>query len=108
MGMFNPYGSLRNIVSIRIRAHRYKTMPPHGYQFHHLRTHQGIWLRGSRGVNLVRSETTFNAGATTAQGFGVITQDTQPVFAARLGFLGVDFGPLAVYLSVKRTLPITT
>jgi predicted porin len=33
-----------------------------------------------------------NPGASTAQGFGVITQETQPVFAARLGFLGVDFG----------------
>lgn len=44
------------------------------------------------GVNLVESETTFNAGATTSQGFGVITQATQPVFGARLGFLGVDFG----------------
>jgi predicted porin len=44
------------------------------------------------GVNLVRSETTFNAGATTAQGFGVISQATQPVFAEGLGFLGVDFG----------------
>ena len=43
-------------------------------------------------MNLVRSETTFNAGATTAQGFGVISQETQPVFGARLGFLGVDFG----------------
>jgi predicted porin len=46
----------------------------------------------SGGVNLVRSETTFNAGATTEQGFGVISQGTQSVFGARLGFLGVDFG----------------
>ena len=44
------------------------------------------------GVNLVQSETTFNAGATTSQGFGVITQVTNPVFGARLGFIGVDFG----------------
>jgi predicted porin len=43
-------------------------------------------------MNLVESETTCNAGATTSQGFGVITQATQPVFGARLGFLGVDFG----------------
>ena len=32
-----------------------------------------------------------NAGATTASGFGVISQETQPVFWARLGFIGVDF-----------------
>ena len=43
-------------------------------------------------MNLVQSETTFNAGATTSQGFGVINQVTQPVFGARLGFFGVDFG----------------
>ena len=45
-------------------------------------------------MNLVQSETTFNAGATTASGFGVINQATQPVFGARLGFIGVDFGAL--------------
>ena len=43
-------------------------------------------------MNLVQSETTLNAGATTASGFGVVQQATQPVFGARLGFLGVDFG----------------
>ena len=41
------------------------------------------------GVNLVQSETTFNAGATTSSGFGVLQQTTQPVFGARLGFFGV-------------------
>ena len=44
------------------------------------------------GVNLVQSETSLNAGATTASGFGVVQQTTQPVFGARLGFIGVDFG----------------
>ena len=92
-GMFNPYGSLRNIVSISDT----------GAQVQDDATRMGInfttfgsikvFGTGEWGVNLVRSETTFNAGATTAQGFGVITQDTQPVFTARLGFLGVDFGP---------------
>ena len=91
--MFNPYGSLRNIVSISDT----------GAQVQDDATRMGInfttfgsikvFGTGEWGVNLVRSETTFNAGATTAQGFGVITQDTQPVFTARLGFLGVDFGP---------------
>ena len=41
------------------------------------------------GVNLVQSETSLNAGATTASGFGVVQQTTQPVFGARLGFFGV-------------------
>ncbi len=43
-------------------------------------------------MNLVQSETTLNAGATTASGFGVVQQTTQPVFGARLGFFGVDSG----------------
>ena len=30
------------------------------------------------GVNLVQSETSLNAGATTASGFGVVQQVTQP------------------------------
>jgi len=91
-GMFNPYASLRNIVSIsdgtavvQDDASRVGI---------NLNTFGAIKVFGTGewGVNLVRSETTFNAGASTAQGFGVITQDTQPVFAARLGFIGVDFG----------------
>ena len=40
----------------------------------------------------MQSETTYNAGATTNSGFGVIQKTTQPVFGARLGFFGVDFG----------------
>jgi len=44
------------------------------------------------GVNLVQSETSLNAGATTASGFGEVQQVTHPVFGARLGFIGVDFG----------------
>jgi predicted porin len=44
------------------------------------------------GVNLVQSETSLNAGATTSSGFGEVEKSTQPVFGARLGFLGVDLG----------------
>jgi len=92
MGMFNPYGSLRNIVSISDDTAQVQDNASRvGIN---LNTFGAIKVFGTAewGVNLVRSETTFNAGASTAEGFGVITQDTQQVFAARLGFLGVDFG----------------
>ena len=45
------------------------------------------------GVNLVRGDRQFNAGATTSSGFLTLdaTQNDQ-VFGARLGYVGVDFG----------------
>ena len=45
------------------------------------------------GVNLVRGDRQFNAGATTSSGFITLdaTQNDQ-VFGARLGYVGVDFG----------------
>src|SRR6185369_1696106 len=91
-GMFNPYGSLRNIVSVSDSGAQVQDNASRmGINFSTFGPIK-VFATGEWGVNMVRSETTFNAGATTAQGFGVITQDTQPVFAARLGFLGVDFG----------------
>jgi len=92
LGMFNPYGSLRNIVSVSDSGAQVQDNASRmGINFSTFGPIK-VFATGEWGVNLVRSETTFNAGATTAQGFGVITQDTQPVFAARLGFLGIDFG----------------
>ena len=44
------------------------------------------------GVNLMRGETQFNAGATTSGGFLTLDQATQPVFGLRLGYVGVDLG----------------
>ena len=91
-GIFNPYASIRNIVSISDTGSQVQDDATRvGINF---TTFGLIKVFGTAewGVNLVESETTFNAGASTEQGFGVITQETQPVFAARLGFLGVDFG----------------
>ena len=46
------------------------------------------------GVNLVRSETQFNLSAAGPENeFGTVSSTTNPVFLARLGFIGVDFGP---------------
>ena len=91
-GMFAPYGSLRTIVSISdSQAEVQDDASRVGINFSTFGPIK-VFATGEWGVNLVRSETTFNAGATTEQGFGVISQDSQSVFAARLGFLGVDLG----------------
>jgi len=91
-GMFNPYGSLRNIVSISDSGAQVQDNASRmGINFSTFGPIK-VFATGEWGVNLVRSETTFNAGASTDQGFGVISQGTQSVFNARLGFLGVDFG----------------
>ena len=91
-GMFNPYGSLRNIVGIDNNAAEVQDDASCvGINFNTFGPIK-VFATAEWGVDLVESETTFNAGATTAQGFGVISQETNPVFGARLGFIGVDFG----------------
>ena len=92
-GVFQPYGSLRTIISIPANgaAEVQDNATRVGINFS---TFGPVKVIGTAewGVNLVQSETTFNAGATTASGFGVVQQATQPVFGARLGFFGVDSG----------------
>jgi predicted porin len=91
-GMFNPYGSLRNIVSISdSQAQVQDNASRVGINFSTFGAIK-VFATGEWGINLVRSENTFNAGATTEQGFGVISKNTGNVFGARLGFLGVDLG----------------
>jgi len=46
------------------------------------------------GVNIVQSETQFNLSAAGPGGFGTFESTTGPVFLARLGFAGLDAGPL--------------
>ena len=49
-GMFNPYGSIRNIVSISDDgAAGTGRCQSRGYQFHHLRADQGVWHGGVGG-----------------------------------------------------------
>ena len=91
-GYFNPYGSLRNIVSITDQGAEVQDDASRvGINF----TTTGpvkLFATTEWGVNLVQSETSLNAGATTASGFGTVNTVTQPVFGARLGFIGVDTG----------------
>ncbi|HVJ27616.1 MAG TPA: hypothetical protein VM493_08725, partial [Vicinamibacterales bacterium] len=44
------------------------------------------------GVNLVQSDTQFNLSASGTGDFGVAETETNRVFTARLGFVGIDFG----------------
>ncbi len=97
-GAFQPYGSFRTIISIPANgeAEVQDNATRVGINF---TTFGPIRVIGTAewGVNLVQSETTFNAGATTESGFGVLQQTTQPVFGARLGYFGVSsekFGSL--------------
>lgn len=92
-GGFQPYGSLRTIISIPANgpAEVQDDATRVGINF---ATFGPVKVIGTTewGVNLVQSETSLNVGATTASGFGEVQQVTQPVFGARLGFIGVDFG----------------
>jgi Protein of unknown function (DUF3011)/Gram-negative porin len=92
-GLFEPYGSLRTIISIPATgsAEVQDDATRVGINF---ATFGPIKVKATTewGVNLVQSETSLNAGATTSSGFGVVQTTTQPVFGARLGFIGVDFG----------------
>ena len=92
-GGFQPYGSLRTIISMPANgsAEVQDNATRVGINF---TTFGAIKVIGTAewGVNLVQSETSLNAGATTASGFGVVQQMTQPVFGARLGFFGVASG----------------
>jgi hypothetical protein len=92
-GVLQPYGSLRTIISIPANGNTevQDDATRVGINF---TTFGSIKVIGTTewGVNLVQSETSLNAGATTASGFGEVQQVTQPVFGARLGFIGVDLG----------------
>ena len=67
-GMFNPDGSLRTIVSISDNASEVQDDATRvGINFNTFGAIR-VFATGEWGVNLVRSETTFNAGATTSSG----------------------------------------
>ena len=99
-GGFQPYGSLRTIISIPANEQRkYKTTPPRvGINFS---TFGPIKVIGTTewAVNLVQSETTFNAGATTSSGFGVCSKRLNPSSALALVFLVSISANLEVSLS---------
>jgi predicted porin len=92
VGMFEPYGQLRaQLAAFNDSAEVQDNATRIGINF---RTRGKIQMFAGTewGVNLVRSETQFNLSAGSGD-FGVVTTETNPIFTARLGFVGTDFGP---------------
>ena len=93
VGLFEPYGSLRTHVAtfnddLEVQDNATRV----GINF---ATYGKVKLIAGAewGVNLVQSETQFNLSAVGPGEFGVARTETTPVFLARLGFVGADFGP---------------
>jgi hypothetical protein len=95
VGMFEPYGQLRtHFAAFRNDAEVQDNATRIGINFA-TRSKIKVFAGTEWGVNLVQSETQFNLSAAGSSGdFGTVTTTTNPVFLARLGFIGVDFGPV--------------
>jgi predicted porin len=94
VGTFEPYGQLRtHLAAFNDTAEVQDNATRVGINF---KTRGNIKLFAGTewGVNLVQSETQFNLSASGTGDFGVVRTETNPVFTARLGFIGTDFGPL--------------
>ena len=94
VGTFEPYGQLRtHLAGYNDTAEVQDNATRVGINF---RTRGAVKMFAGTewGVNLVQSETQFNLSASGPGDFGVVETDTSQVFTARLGFIGVDFGPL--------------
>jgi predicted porin len=94
VGTFEPYGQLRtHLAGFNDTAEVQDNATRVGIN---LRTRGAIKIFAGTewGVNLVQSSTQFNLSAAGPGDFGVVDTDTTAVFDARLGFVGIDFGPL--------------
>jgi predicted porin len=103
VGMFEPYGQWRtHLAAYNDTAEVQDNATRVGINF---RTRGAIqmFVGTEWGVNLVRSSTQFNLSASGPGDFGVVSTETNPVFTTRLGFAGVDFGPLGRVAIGKQT-----
>ena len=92
VGIFEPYGSLRAIVGVsNDQAQVQDDASRVGVKFATLGPIK-IFAQTEWGLALVQSSTEFNVGASPDGGFGTLTTVANPVFAARLGLVGVDMG----------------
>ena len=93
LGTFEPYGQFRtHLASFDDTTEVQDNATRVGINF---RTRGAIQMYAGVewGINLVRSSTQFNLSAAGPGGFGEVTTDTTSPFIARLGFVGIDFGP---------------
>jgi predicted porin len=103
VGTFEPYGQLRtHVAAFDDTAEVQDNATRVGINF---RTRGTVKMFAGTewGVNLVRSETQFNLSASGDGNFGEVATETLPLFTARLGFVGVDFGPLGRVAIGKQT-----
>ena len=94
VGTFEPYGQLRtHLAAFNDTAEVQDNATRVGINF---RTRGAVKMFAGTewGVNLVQSATQFNLSASGPGEFGVVRTETSPVFTARLGFVGIDFGPV--------------
>ena len=94
VGTFEPYGQLRtHLAAYNDSAEVQDNATRVGINFQ-TRGNIKMFAGTEWGVTLVQSATQFNLSAAGPGDFGVVETDTNPVFDARLGFVGIDFGPL--------------
>jgi len=103
VGTFEPYGQLRtHLAAYNDTAEVQDNATRVGINF---RTRGAVKLFAGTewGVSLVQSANQFNLSANGPGDFGVIKTETNPVFTARLGFVGIDFGPAGRVAIGKQT-----
>ncbi|HYI97275.1 MAG TPA: DUF3011 domain-containing protein [Bryobacteraceae bacterium] len=94
VGMFEAYGQLRtHVAAFRDDLEVQDNATRVGINFA-TRGKIKMFAGTEWGVNLVQSETQFNLSAGGPGEFGTVSTTTSDVFLARLGFVGVDFGPV--------------
>jgi hypothetical protein len=93
VGMFEPYGQLRtHLAAYQDQAEVQNNASRIGINFS-TRGKIKMFAGTEWGVNLVQSETQFNlSGSGSGGALGSVQTITTPVFTARLGFIGTDFG----------------
>jgi predicted porin len=102
VGMFEPYGSLRSQVAMyQSTAAVQDDASRIGIRFA-TRGRIKVFAGTEWGVNLVRSSTSFNVDANAPGLIYNLVPETAPVFTARLGYLGVDFGPFGRFSAGKE------
>ncbi len=93
LGMFEPYGQLRaHLAAFNDDAEVQDNASRIGINFA-TRGKIKIFAGTEWGVNLVQSDNQFNLGGSSTAGFGALDTVRTPIFSARLGFVGADFGP---------------
>ena len=105
VGLFEPYGQLRtHLAAYNDDLEVQDNATRIGINFE-TRGKVKVVAGTEWGVNLVQSETQFNLSAVGSGDFGVARTETNPVFLARLGFVGADFGPFGRVVIGKQYGP---